>query len=115
MSRLREVGDIFIHIYFKTFVTGGTHFYSARCIFNKVVSACPHFYYLPTSRAPLCQTMSASSKLHAQTTSRCSEVSATIDFLFTFGIKVHLNFYYKQIHAEFQPVISLFCDRFKDL
>ena len=66
-------------------VTGGTHFYSARCIFKKVVSACPHFYYLPTSRAPfahlgdapLHQTMSASSNIHAQMMLRCPEMSAT--------------------------------------
>ena len=66
-------------------LNGDTHFCSAYCIFNKVVSACPHFYYLPTSWAPfvhlgdtpLRQTMSMSSKLHAQTTSRCPEMNAT--------------------------------------
>ena len=74
-------------------VTGDTHFYSARCIFNKVVSDCPHFYYLPTSwapfahlgDAPLCQMMSASSKLHAQMTLRCPEMSAiTVWIWFSF-------------------------------
>ena len=68
-------------------VTSCTHFCSMRCILNKVVSACPHFYYLPTSRAPfahldtpLSHTMSASSQLmgHAQTTSRCPEMSVNI-------------------------------------
>ena len=67
---------------------GDTHFYSARCSFHKVVNVCPHFYNLPTSRGafahlfrtPLCDEL-VSSKLHVQVTSRCSEMSASINFV----------------------------------
>ena len=68
------------------YVIGNTHFYSARCIFNKVVTFYTHFCYFPTSRGafahfgktPLHQKELESCNLHAQTTSQAAEMSTSI-------------------------------------
>ena len=69
---------------------GCIYFCSASCTLHNVVTFYTHFSYLPTSRArfahlgdtQLCQTMSASSKIPTNTTSRCPEISAYIEFQF---------------------------------
>ena len=67
-----------------TYVSGCTHFCSARWHFHNAVTFYTHFYNLPTSwgafanlfRTPLREEL-VSSKLHAQMTSRCSERSVS--------------------------------------